>query len=92
MKELLTARDVADSLRVSQRHALRLMADMRPINISTGGKRAVLRVYAAELDAWAQRKRSDATGAAIQTQRKPRLKVYRNTALVNGRIPYEKAK
>ena len=92
MKELLTANQIAERLHVSPRHARRLMAEMRPLNISTGSKRPTLRVCAAELDAWIRRKSAELPCEVIVPQRKPKLTLYRPTALVNGKIPYARAK
>ena len=51
---LLTAQQIAERLGVCHRQALRLMAEMRPINIGRGAKMKTLRVLPEEFERWIQ--------------------------------------
>ena len=70
---LMTVNDIAEALSVGRDTAQALMRQMRHINVSTGNRRELLRVYEHDFRAWLEsRAESPETQRGKGTQRKPR--------------------
>ena len=91
---MLTAQQIAERLGICPRQAIRLMAEMHPINISTGSKSKTLRVYPAEFDRWLQGRTVQPEYGRLEIVKPPKRKHIDYTACgltPEGKIPYRRA-
>lgn len=86
---MLSNQQIAERLCISPRQAIRLMAEMHPVNIGLGTKYKLLRVHPEELEHWIQAHTVQPEYGRLEIIR-PKKKPYRPTSPI-GKIPYRKA-
>lgn len=94
IEPLLTAQQIAERLGVCHRQALRLMAEMRSINIGRGAKMKTLRVLPEELERWIQARTVQPEYGKLEIIKPPKRKHIDYTACgltPEGKIPYRRA-
>jgi len=91
---MLNNQQIAVRLGVCPRQALRLMAEMRPINIGLGTKQKTLRVLPEELERWIQARTVQPEYGRLEIIKPPKRKHidYAACGLTpEGKIPYRRA-